>query len=44
MAGLAVDVLAPVFLDGVTAGQEVRRVRQQVFNDPTGQELGQPPT
>jgi len=40
---LAVDVLAPVFVHGVVAGQEDRAVGQQVFDDPAGQELGQPP-
>jgi hypothetical protein len=44
MAALAVDLLAPVFVHRVIAGQEDGAVGQQVFDNPAGQELGQSPT
>jgi len=43
MPALAIDVLAPVFLNGVIASQEDRAGGQQVVEGPAGQESGQPP-
>lgn len=44
MAGLAVNILALVFVHGVIAGQVDGAVGQQVFEEPSGQEFSQPPT
>ena len=44
MTPLAVDLLAAMLVYGVVGGQEDRAVGQQVFENPSGQELGQPPT
>jgi hypothetical protein len=44
MPGFAVDPLTWVLVHGVVPGHKDGAVRQQLFDDPAGQESGQPPT
>jgi len=44
MSAFAINVLAAMFVHRVVAGQDDGSIRQQVFENPASQELGQPPT